>query len=187
MTDTNDQIENIKEMKNDTKMSSSETNEIIKSSIPNSKPRLKKSKAAPKILTKTEVDELTKSAKGKKVKRRKKLPKNLHQKPEIKLPLLLKLELPKVEPVKKPKSTKYHSTVTYFQGTLFQNEDKIPIIQASYECGKYDHLLRGIKNSNQNDFASIQYSIRKELDKNNPLPKVHIALLSILMNKLVKS
>lgn len=104
-----------------------------------------------KLLGRNDIMEMT--GKTRKKKRRKSLP-------ILKLPPLLKLPSAKMV-------SKTYPEITYFRGSLIKNnEEEEPKTVHEYQAGKYDHLLNN-DSSFGLDFASIQYSIRQELDKKN--------------------
>ena len=108
-----------------------------------------------KLLTKKDIEGLTEVDKPRRKRRKKR------GKIQISIPPLLKLP----EPQQKTKMKTYPE-ITYFQGSIFTKDETIPVVDENYEAGKYDHLLT--ENSIEllpKNFASVQYSIRKAIDK----------------------
>lgn len=63
----------------------------------------------------------------------------------------------------------YYPKIKYFEGSLIDDNKKEPIITDNYKAGKFDEYLNQDGEPSifqpKNNFASIQFSIRKELDK----------------------
>jgi hypothetical protein len=97
-----------------------------------------------------------------KVLKKKKRSKKTHQKPTLNLPPLLQLRMPEE---KKPI---YYPKIKYFEGSIIDtNAKQPPVIIDNYKAGQYDDYLKEDVSvfQHNNDFASIQFGIRKELDK----------------------
>ena len=106
-----------------------------------------------KLLSKSDIEAMMTR---KKPLTRKKLKSKKPSRPVLNLPPLLRLE--KVKP-----STVYFPKITYFQGSLFRDDVQVPVIKDDYKAGLFDKYLD--QAGMDNNFASIQFSIRKELDK----------------------